>query len=209
MILKAVVSFSLLSFAFLILLISVFRSASVKYEFSEATVKPQVEIKKESVEKIEYYLPYPGRVLPDSSLWFLKAFRDKIWLSFTTNTSRRAELKLLFADKRLAMSKILFEKGNPELGYSTLSKGEKYLEEASKEELFNRKKGIETLPFIQRLTLSSLKHVEVINEILLIAPEDAKPKLVEVKEYALKVYEDSRNALNEKGVKPSENPFTR
>lgn len=197
----------LLIIAFGILLVSVLRTASVKYDFTgESSQKIQV-LGDTNLIKINYDLPYQGRIMPDSPLWPIKALRDKVWLLITTNSSRRAELDLLFADKRLASAKILFEKDKPELAFTTLSKAEKYLEESQLQEYKNRKKGMDTTIFLERLSLASLKHFEVMEGIMTIAPEDAKPKIVEVQSYAKKVYEGSRDALNEKGKTPPENPF--
>lgn len=204
---KLAVASAILIFAFGILLTSVFRTAAVKYEFSPTTSLPASQVLGEETAEIDYHLPYPGRVLPDSPLWPLKALRDKIWLWITTNPSRKAELKLLFADKRVAMSKILFEKGKPEVGFSTLTKGEKYLEEASREERENREGGIDTNEFLQRIALASLKHFQVMEELKEIAPEDARPGIGKTQDYAKGVYEEARNALLQKGQTPPENPF--
>lgn len=197
---------AILVFAFGILFTSVLRIASVKYEFS-APASGDTSVLGEEIVQIDYYLPYPGRVLPDSLLWSLKALRDRIWLAITTNPSRRAELKLLFADKRVAMSKILFEKGKPELGFSTLTKAEKYLEQAVIQEKENRDKGIDTSEFLTQLAKASLKHAQVIEEILAIAPEDAKPGIVQSEDYAKKAFEDAQNGLLEAGLPVPENPF--
>jgi hypothetical protein len=156
---------------------------------------------------INYTLPFPGRILPDHPLWTLKALRDKLWLMVTVNPSRRGELTLLFADKRLASSKILFEKDKPEIAFSTLSKGEKYLEQAASIEVENRKKGMDTKEFLTKLANSSLKHRQVINEILAIAPEDAKPEIIKIENYSRNVYKASRDALNSLGMSAPENPF--
>ena len=197
----------LLIIAFGILLVSILRTASVKYDFTSETVEKVQVLGDTNITKVNYDLPYQGRIMPDSPLWPLKALRDKIWLFITTNSSRRAELDLLFADKRLASAKILFEKDKPELAFTTLSKAEKYLEEAMLQENENRKKGMDTSQFLERLALASLKHFEVMEGIMTIAPEDAKPKIVEAQSYAKKVFESSRDALNEKGITPPENPF--
>lgn len=197
----------LLIIAFGILLISILRTASVKYDFTGKTT-PGVQVLGENNINIDYDLPYQGRIIPDSPLWPLKALRDKIWLLITTNSSRKAELNLLFADKRLASAEILFQDDKPELAFTTLSKAEKYLEESLLQENENRKKGMDTSEFLKRLSLASLKHYQVMDEITLIAPEDAKPKILEVQTYARNVYESSRDALNEKGITPPESPFT-
>lgn len=192
--------------AFGILLVSILRTAAVKYDFTgESTL--DVQILGDSNVRIDYDLPYQGRIVPDSPLWPLKALRDKIWLFVTSNSSRKAELSLLFADKRLASAKILFQNDKPEIAFTTLSKAEKYLEESLLQENKNRKKGMNTSDFLKRLALASLKHYEVMDEIVLIAPEDAKPKIIETQSYARKVYESSRDALNEKGITPPESPF--
>lgn len=205
---KSAVTLSLLIVAFGILFTSVLRTAAVKYEFTGApeSFGEGVVLGAESVD-IKYNFAYPGKVLPDSPFWFLKALRDKVWLSVTTNSSREAELKLLFADKRMAMSKILFEREKYEVGYSILTKAEKYLEEASDQEKKNRESGVDTTEFLRSLALASLKHRQVIDEILIIAPEDAKPGIIETKRYSKIVYEKAKHALQERGLDVPENPF--
>jgi len=200
---------SVIIFAFGILFTSVLRTAAVKYEFSDATYSKdsETQVLGEKAVVIDYHLAFPGKVMPDSPLWPLKALRDRVWLWITTNPSRKAEIKLLFADKRVAMSKSLFEKEKPEIGFSTLTKAEKYLEEAGQQEVENRKKGIDTSEFLVRISKASLKHAQVIDEILKIAPEDAKPGVIQSKDYTKRVYEVARNALLEKGLQAPENPF--
>jgi hypothetical protein len=197
---------STLFFAFAILFTSIFRTASVKYVFSQETEIQEVGQESESVE-IDYVLPYPGRIAPDSPLWPIKAFRDRLWLMLTSNPERKAELKLLFADKRLAMSKALFERDKSEIAFSTLTKAEKYLEEACAIEEESRQKGVDTSEFLITLSKASLKHRQIINEILMIAPEDARPGIGRVQDYPKEAYNKTRNALQGKGLPIIENPF--
>lgn len=197
---------STLLLAFGILFASVFRTASVKYVFSQENGNKENISEEENIE-IDYALPYPGRVSPDNPLWSIKALRDKVWSMLTTNPSRKAELSLLFADKRIVMSKVLFEKDKAEIAFSTLTKAEKYLEEAFNLEEQNRRNGIDTSEFLNILSRASLKHREVIDEILKIAPEDAKPEAIKVQDYSKSVYNKTRNALQEKGLPIVENPF--
>src|SRR5690242_4265879 len=92
-----------ISLASLILIISIFRLAEVKYVFSQSpSPAPTTNQKPISVD---YDLPYPGSVTPDNILWPMKALRDKVWLSLTINPSKKADLELLIADKRLAGAK--------------------------------------------------------------------------------------------------------
>lgn len=197
---------SILLFAFAILFTSVFRTASVKYVFSQETEIQEVGQENESME-IDYVLPYPGRISPDSPFWPIKALRDKLWLMLTTNPSRKAELKLLFADKRIAMSKALFEREKSEIAFSTLTKAEKYLEEACNLEEQNRRNGIDTSEFLTTLSKATLKHRKMIDEILEIAPEDAKPEVIKTQDYSKSVYNKTRDALQERGLPIVENPF--
>lgn len=203
---KLFIVLSTLAFAFGVLFVSVFRTASTKYQFNP-TKPPDTSILGNNTSKVEYVLPNPGRVLPDSPLWPLKALRDKIWLFVNTNESRKAELKLLFADKRLGSAKVLFEKGKPEIGLSTLTKAEKYLEEASIKEKENREEGMDTSDFLIKVSNASLKHYELIQYILTLAPDNAKPSIIQVSKYPQKTYETSRNLLLDKGKTPPENPF--
>ena len=204
---KIVVSSLVLAFAFGILLISIFRTASVKYQFNNTGKQINAKVLEGVTELVDYNLPFPGKVLPDSPLWSLKALRDRIWLLVTTNPSRKAELKLLFADKRLGSAIVLFDKEKFEEGLTTLTKAEKYLEEAGWQEEENRKKGIETSDFLQILAKASLKHYEVMQNILTIAPEEARPTIIQTHDYSKKAFENSRNALLEKGKSAPENPF--
>jgi len=207
---RVIIILPALLFAFGVLMTSILRTASVKYEFSDNLSKTgSLKVLGDETVNINYTLAFPGKILPDHPLWSIKALRDKLWLSVTTNPSRKAELKLLFADKRVGMSKILFEKENYEIGYSTLTKAEKYLEEASVQEKINRDNGLDTTEFLKGLNYSSLKHIQTIEEIMKIAPDDVKPNLIQVHNYPRSVYEKSMHALNEKGLQAPENPFDR
>ena len=190
--------------AIVILSISVLRTASPRYAFIAPTLAATDE--SEKIE-VDYQLPYPGRVLPDSPLWPLKAARDKIRHLFTFDKQKEAKLSLLCSDKRLGMSKILFEKGKPELAYSTLTKGEKYLEESLNHEREARKRGEDTTELLTNIAKASLMHRQVIEEILVLAPEDAKPAIIITQDYSKKVYREASDILSSKGITPPKNPF--
>ena len=173
-----------------------------------ASPKPdsKEEIKEGNME-IGYVLPYPGRVLPDSPIWFMKALRDKVWMGSTTNIMRKAELSLLFADKRLSASYELFKNEKPLLALTTLTKAEKYLESASAIEKKERGKGEDTKSFLLTLAKASLKHREVIENMLTIVPDDIKPEVIKAGDYPKNVYKECRDALQSQGVSAPENPF--
>jgi hypothetical protein len=198
--------FGLISFAlaFVVLSVSVIESISVNYVF--ATPIP-VGVLGTSSYNIEYYAPYPGRIRPDNILWPVKAGRDRLQYLLTPNPLRKAELALRFSDKRVVFSKELFEEKKPDTAFATLTKGEKYLEEAVKHEIVARERGIDTADFLQKLATASLKHRQIIEEILPFAPEDAKPGVVRVLDYSKNSYKSARDALNSLGRPVPVNPF--
>lgn len=204
---RITVSVLVFAFAFAVLLLSTFRAAAVRYEFAGNSIRLDSKVLGDENVNIDYQLPYPGRVLPDSPFWPLKAMRDKAWLWITTNPTRKAELKLLFADKRLGSARVLFEKGKPEEGLTTLTKAEKYLEEAGMQAEENKKNKIDIYDFFHILANASLKHYQEMQEILNLAPEEARPTIIQAQDYPKRVFENSRNALLEKGRKVPENPF--
>jgi len=191
--------------AFVILLISILRSASVKYSFS---LPPQAAggIPESQID-INYDLASPGNVLPGDPLWSLKVTRDKLWLVISPSDTRKAELSLLFADKRLASAKILFERGEFEQGYMALMKGEKYLESALDYTLSAKDRGMDMTVGLTRIAIASLKHRQIINEILLIAPEDARPEIIKTQDVCKNVYKNARDELNEMGRPVPKSPF--
>lgn len=200
-------SIPLVLFGFGILFISVFRTASVKYDFEGSEYFESGKGNAVNNEgEVNYFLPNPGKVLPDSPLWILKAARDKLWDITTSNPERKAELYLLFADKRLVSSIRLFEKGELGIAYSTLTKAEKNLEKASLQEEKNRKNGRNTTQLLRRLSLASLKHEEVIKKLAENSSDDMRPLLSDLLRYPRKSFEDARNALLGQGIEPPNNP---
>lgn len=202
-------------FAFFILGASLLRVSSANYSFHELENlaylgNPNGQPPRESDEnqEIKYFFPYPGKILPDSSLWYLKSARDKLWLAITTNQGKKAELLLLFADKRMAGARVLFEKGKPNMALSTLSKAEKYLELADTQNKENRKNNLDTVPFDLLLANASLKHIQELKDLSLICPDDIKPEVIKLILYPTRVYESSRDHLLSKGVVPPANPFS-
>lgn len=185
------------SLAFAILSVSFMRGISPS--FASSGVLSQTVLG-EQIPNVEYSLPYAGGILPDSPLWPLKALRDKLWYMVAFDSQKKANLNLLFADKRLVSAKMLFENNKPDLGLTTLTKAEKYLERA---------KGSETNPdFLKKLALASLKHRQIIEEeIIPIAPEDLKPEIVKALDSSKNTYKNCRDELNSQSITPPKNPF--
>jgi hypothetical protein len=209
---RLLVIFLVFLFAFTILFISVLRSASVKYSYKlEGADKTDSNIVglNEELEGIfiDYYLPSPGPILPDNPLWKVKALRDKLWLVITTKKENKVLLYLLFADKRLVAAKMLYEKGNYDLGFTTLSKAEIYLKQASDEEVKIRSGGVDTLNLATRIVKASYKHRQVIKQILLIAPNDGKTDIVILENTTRGIYGDKLPFFQGRGIVPPLDPF--
>jgi len=111
-------------------------------------------------EKVDYYLPYPG-ILPDHPLYWLKMVRDRIQLWLITSPLAKAEKLLMYADKRLGAGWALIDGNKQELGVSTLTKAEKYLERAIMIVLELGDEGEEVI-FKEKLTKAKKKHEEVL-----------------------------------------------
>lgn len=111
---------------------------------------------------IDYTLPYPG-ILPDSPLYTLKMIRDRLILLLTIDPVKKTEKLLLYADKRLGAAQALFEGNKVDLGASTVTKAEKYLEQAVTEYQKAKKTNKDVSLLFQKLNLAVLKHEELLN----------------------------------------------
>jgi hypothetical protein len=193
-------------FAFIILTVSILESSTVSYSFTSDVPSTTLSDGKTKNE-VNYILPYAGRVLPDSPFWRLKALRDKFWYFITPSPLKKAELALLFSDKRLASASELLEDKKVDLAISTLTKGEKYLEIAVEQEIIARSQGFDTSLFLNKLILSSLKHREVIENLMPRIPEEGRPLIVKTEDYSKNAYKSARDALNSKALPLPNNPF--
>lgn len=130
-------------------------------------------------KKIEYTLPYHG-ILPDHPLYFFKKTRDSMWVFFTRDNVKKAELLLLLSDKKVAMSNSLAEKGKWGLGGETLLIAEKDFEKLIGVLTISKKQGVSPQEdFVLRVKLSNEKHGEVIEDILIGAPQGDKSNIEE------------------------------
>ena len=203
---KYLLSIAVFVLAFGIFSVSALRSASIDRAFAATvpTTKPVVQ----PTPFVDYTIVFPGKVLPDSPLWTLKAIRDWAWYFVTIDPLKKAELALLFSDKRLIASKLLLEAKKPDLAVSTFTKGEKYLEIAVREEEIARQKGKDTSEFLKKLANASLKHRQITEEeILPMAPEDAKPEIIKMQIYAKTTYKLCKEILTSKGIEVPKDPF--
>lgn len=158
--------FLLIAFIFIMPLIAYF-----VFGASDSLVKtPQ--------EKVVYNLPYPG-LLPDSPLYITKIIRDRITDFLTRDNLKKAELYLLYSDKRAAMSLSLVRKGKNQLAIDTFAKGEKYFLKIPGLLTSAKKQGSQAPSnFIETLKLSNAKHKELIEELIKILPQGLNQLLI-------------------------------
>lgn len=199
------IGFSLLTIfvASLVLVTSIVNVTGVKYSFDS---KP-TPIAVFSEITINYSLPRIGSITPASKLWHLKAIKDRVSLTTTRSSLKGAQLRLFLADERMAHAQNLFEKENYSLGVSVLTKAEKYLEEAVKREKLARSSGVDTSSLLNRLAMATLKHQEVIARLQQMAPDEARPVLVQVNNYPRRLYEEVRTSLYSISLRAPESPF--
>ncbi|QQG40788.1 MAG: hypothetical protein HYV37_00490 [Candidatus Levyibacteriota bacterium] len=129
---------------------------------------------------VEYQLPYPG-LLPDSPLYFLKVFRDRLIDFLVSDPLKKAELQLLQADKRLSSGQALFGKGKKDLAESTISKGENYFESGIEKLIDAKKQRFDTKHLERKFSISVRVHKEIISGLEKETTGDIKKKLQDTK----------------------------
>jgi len=135
---------------------------------------------KASQEKVVYTLPYPG-ILPDNPLYVFKALRDQIQVFFIRDYQKKAEIYLLYSDKRVNMAIFLLEKGKINLAITTFSKGEKYFLKIPPL-LKEAKRQGQQIPseFIEKLKLANAKHREIADNFLKKIPQGETAAVMEI-----------------------------
>lgn len=181
---RTLASLTALVFAFLVLGLSV-KSAQLSLVMTVEGINEGVEQKVQegadqelAVSEDEgYELVYPG-LMPDHPLYLLKMIRDQIQLLVTKDSSAKAQLMLVNADKRIAASLILAERGKLGLAASTATKAEQYLQRAIAEA---GKIGDEAgrRNFYERAKRANGKHGMILLGIASRLPEDGKASLQE------------------------------
>lgn len=203
---KTILIIFALFFALGVLGISVMNS-STRAQIEKGIVAEDQEVTEEEVEStdseevqetVDYSLPYPGGILPGHFLYPVKMIRDRIWLWLTTDALKKAELLLHFADKRLETARVLIEeKGEAELGVTTATKAEKYLEQAINQERTADQKDKDTKNFLERASKATLKHEEVLLNLKERVNESAHPAIESCLGYARRGYSQVKSLLEE------------
>ncbi len=131
-------------------------------------------------QPVKYELPYPG-LMEDSPLYFLKNIRDSI-VEFTTRDNlKKAQLHVLFADKRVRAAELLQEKGHEEKVSDELKTSQSYFRNALQDVLASKQQGVSaSAEFITKMKLSNLKHREVIQRLKQVVPGAQQRALEEI-----------------------------
>jgi len=184
-----------------ILSFSVLQASAIEYDFLDSSNKV---LPTPFVPKINYELPDSSIIKPDSVFWPLKAGIDKTWLVIETEPQYEAEQLLYYADERLVYSLDLFKQGKSDLGLSVLTKAEKYLEEAFVAQQIAQAEGKDTTLVLQKISMSSLKHSEVIDYIVTICPEEVQAFVVKTSDYSKRLYNETKTQFYAQGITPFE-----
>jgi len=186
--------------ALLILLVSIFRTTSVKlalgyeqvFDFDSAEVNIDVD----------YELPNKLEVYPDSIFWNIKAIEDSLVLKITSNPIEKARLMRTHSDERLVAAVDLLESGDVALGMSYLFKSEDYLFNS-----FSELRAPDAIDELKLISLASLKHRVILEEILIASPESLRPEIVSVLDKSKLTYIETEVLIKQLGDTAPDNPF--
>jgi hypothetical protein len=153
----------------ILLILFLFISQNLQKSFAQSTPSAMII-------NVQYDLPYTG-ILPDNPLYFLKAVRDNVLNLLITDPLKKSEFDLLMADKRLGGAQALLNKKEDDLAITTLSKSENYFYQAIQQIAIAKKQGDNVNNDIAKLITASLKHQQVIFQMISQANKDTKRAL--------------------------------
>ncbi len=150
--------------SFILIVLLLVTSALFPFKTFASTPTPTEEAAEPSIDS--YQLPYPG-ILPDSPFYVLKVVRDRVISFLISDPLTKADFDVLQADKRLSASVYLqkFSPQKQDLIVTTVSKAENYFQEAIDQVDLAKKQGINVTEELGKLSDSSRKHEEVIEDL--------------------------------------------
>lgn len=152
-------------------------------------------------------LPGP-QVMPDSPLYFLKIWYEKVILFFAFNDAKKAEQYSKLAERRLYEAEKMARKGNEKLTKKALEAYEEYLnkaitkaEEAKKEAQEGTKKAAEERAnqALEKISESTLKSQEVLLRVYQLVPDEVKDVIEGIISITKNGYEKAVEAVS--GIK--------
>ena len=202
MIARLAIIVSFFTLAVLVLFASVYRSVKVSYVFNNTLAMDRGELD----VHVDYPLPEP-RVSPGSPGWPIEILGEKVKTAMAASDEDKSLMLLEQADKRLSAAQDLYEKGNFNDSVLVFSKAEGYLMEALESLKKYEEMGMSQEDVVKQINLASLKHREMIEEVLLDAPDDARAVLTKTLDTPKLVYNETQSMLENMGSSASENPF--
>ncbi|MBI5613922.1 hypothetical protein HY947_03270 [Candidatus Gottesmanbacteria bacterium] len=150
-----------------------------------------------STSSTTYKLAYPG-MLPDHPLYKLKLLRDKIMLSLMQDPIRKAEYYLLLADKQIAMSALLVDKGNIQLAKEIALKGENQYTAITF--LFKDTGTKPSQEFYDRLIGASQEHQKILRSVASKLDADDKKIFETVLEFSTRNADEINKIFNQQSI---------
>lgn len=155
----------------------------------------------------KFELPEAG-LTPDSPLYFLKSWKERIQLFFTFSAENKARQYMHLAGVRLAEYQRMLEKGKTEIAEKTLAKYEDQLGRALKKFERLKEKGKDVEGLMQQAREAGGRHGEVLQENLAKVPDQARRGLQRALDASQKLTTDrtmtitlsSQNNSGESGV---------
>ena len=142
---------------------------------------------------VQYDLAFPG-MLPDHPLYKLKVLRDRIKALYISDPKIKADFYLHLADKGILATAMLVDKHEIKLAQETALKAEHNMTLLTQE--LAKFEDLPNASLLTKWTTASLKHQEVLTDLLLRIPQDqqdifkqvidfSKRNLIQIQNYAL------------------------
>lgn len=141
-------------------------------------------------ENVEYMLEYPG-LLPDHPLYMLKNIRDRVTFFLNRDYIKKAELLLLYSDKKIHAATLLSQKGKWQLATQTLIESERMFADIPEHVITAKKQGTRAPEALSLdLKLSNQKHRQIIETFLKEAPGGERAEIENALRINLKIKQD-------------------
>lgn len=154
----------------------------------------------DEVKIIDAGLPKAG-LTPDSPFYFLKSWKESIQTFFTFGAESKAKQFLHLADVRLAEYEKMIEKGKAEIAQKTLEKYEKQLNRALEKSQEAQEQGRDVEKLTTLISEATIRHHEVLNNVLEKIPEEAKIGIENAIEMSQKRFDSAIQQKIEEGLK--------
>lgn len=140
-------------------------------------------------------LPKPG-MLPDSSFYFLKSWKEGVGTFFTFGDLKKAERFLNLSEKRLAEAEALADKNKLEMAERAVERYQEQLNLALSKAKEAKTKGLDADEVLAKVSEATLKHQAVLAEVYEKVPEQAKSAIQRAMEAGMRGHEEAIQAVS-------------